>query len=178
MKQERLIKDLDDYEDIKHFLPFTEILESRYFFSKKDADNEIRMIEKEDYLKMISRLAVDKKDENYIFFYQVFDPIIKYYLVAQTEYYLATHDLEENRVLSNTAKHLTSYIFFKFKFNEANYFKSELAFFSKIYPCVYLLVLDYKIEVYKENRLTKEVMIIKEPTFGRIYKVKYRPEVF
>ena len=87
MKRESLIKDLDDYEDIKPFLPFTEILESRYFFSKKGVDNEIRMIEKECYLKMISRLAVDKKDEDNIFFYQVLDPEIKYYLVAQTKYY-------------------------------------------------------------------------------------------
>lgn len=60
MKQESLIKDLDDYEDIKPFLPFTEILESRYFFLKKSVDNEIRMIEKEDYLN--SKL----KKTNYI----------------------------------------------------------------------------------------------------------------
>ncbi|MEM0332936.1 MAG: hypothetical protein QXX30_00535 [Candidatus Aenigmatarchaeota archaeon] len=178
MKQESLIKDLDDYEDIKHFLPFTEILESRYFFSKKGVDNEIKMIEKEYYLKMISRLAVDKKDENYIFFYQVFDPKIKHYLVAQTKYYLVAHDLEESRVLSNIAKHLPSYVFAKFEFNETKYFKNELAFFSEIYSCVYLLILDYKIEVCKENRLTKQVWVIKEPIFGRIYKVKYRQEVF
>lgn len=128
MKQESLIKDLDDYEDIKPFLPFTEILESRYFFSKKGVDNEIRMIEKEYYLKMISRLAVNKKDENYIFFYQVFDPKIKHYLVAQTKYYLVAHDLEESRVLSNIAKHLPSYIFAKFEPNETKYFKNELEF--------------------------------------------------
>lgn len=157
MKRESLIKDLDDYEDIKPFLPFTEILESRYFFSKKGVDNEIRMIEKECYLKMISRLAVDKKDEDNIFFYQVFDPEIKYYLAAQTKYY---------------------YIFEKYDFNETKHFKNDLAFFSKLYPCVYLLILDYKIEVYKENRMTKQVKVIKELTFGRIYKVKYRQEVF
>lgn len=128
------------------------------------------MIEKEDYLKMISRLAVDKKDEDYIFFYQVFDPEIKYYLAA--------HDLEESRVLSNISKHLPSYIFAKFEPNETKPFKNNLAFFSKLYLCVYLLILDYKIKAYKENRLTKQVKVIKEPTFGRIYKVKYRQEVF
>ncbi|RMD77498.1 hypothetical protein D6810_00760 [Candidatus Dojkabacteria bacterium] len=174
-----LIKELDDYEDIKPFLPFTEILESGYFFSEKGVDNEIRIIKKEDYLRVISRLAVDKKDEDYIrFFHQVFDPEIKYYLVAQTKYYLVEHECGESRVLSNIAKHLPSYTFERFKFNETEYFKNELAFFSKTYPNVYLLILDYRIEVYKENRLTKQVRIIEEPTFGRIYKVKYRQEVF
>lgn len=176
MKQE-LIKDLDDYEDIKPFLPL-EILESQYFFSEKGVDSEIRMIEKEDYLKMTSRLAVEK-DEDYIrFFHQVFDPKTKYYLVAQ-------QDSVESRVLSNNAKHLPSYsivpkrfLFEKYEPNETKYFRNDLAFFSKLYPCVYLLILDYKIEVYKENRLTKQVKVIKELTFGRIYKVKYLQEVF
>ncbi|BAK53792.1 hypothetical protein TMA_104 [Thermus phage TMA] len=164
-----LIKDLDDYEDIKPFLPFTEILESGYFFSEKGVDNEIRIIKKEDYLRMISRLA--KKDEDYIrFFHQVFDPEIKYYLAA--------HEWGESRVLSNIAKHLPSYTLERFYLNETEYFKNELAFLSKIYPNVYLLILDYKIEVYKENKLAKQVRIIEELTFGRIYKVKYRQEVF
>lgn len=173
-----LIKNLNDFEDIKSFLPFLEIIEASYFYSEKGVANEIRMIEKEDYLRMISRLAVDKKDKEYIFFHQVFDPEIKYYLVAQIKYYLSTHDLEESRVLSNNAKHLPSYIFGRFHLNETEYFKNDLALYSKHHPNVYLLILDYKIEVYKENRLTKQVKVIRELTFGRIYKVKYRQEVF
>ena len=171
MEQEILIKDLDDYEDIKPFLPFTEIFESRYFFSEKGIDNEIRMIEKEDYLEMISRLAVDENDKDYIFFYQVFDPEIKYYLVVQTKYYL--EDTFERFDLNET-----EYFNKRFDLNETEYFKNDLAYYSKDYPNVYLLILDHKIEVYKENRLTKQVKVIKKLTFGRIYKVKYRQEVF
>ncbi|AZU97737.1 hypothetical protein PGDDIFCJ_00108 [Thermus phage YS40_Isch] len=165
-----LIKNLNDFEDIKSFLPFLEIIEARYFYSEKGVANEIKMIEKEDYLRMISRLAVDKKDKEYIFFHQVFDPKIKYYFVA--------HEYKESKVFSNVAKHLPSYTFARFNLSEIEYFKKEIEFLSKIYPNVYLLVLDYRIATYKENVLTKRVELIAEHTFGRIYRVKYCQEVF
>ncbi|BAK53786.1 hypothetical protein TMA_098 [Thermus phage TMA] len=168
-----LIKDLNDFQDIKPFLPFLEIIKSQYFCSGWRVSNNIKMIEKEEYLRLLSRLVVDKKGRKYLYFHQIFYP--------ETKYYLVYHEWEESNILSNVRKRFPSYIYDRFNNPspiKIKSFQREVEFVSNIYPNVYLLVLDYRIASYKENMFTKRIEIVEESTLGRIYKVKYRKEVF
>lgn len=170
MKQESLIKDLDDYEDIKPFLPFTEILESRYFFSNSGISREVKILNKEEYLKKISKLTTDKIGRKYIYFYQVLDPEYDCYVIARSG--------GEEKVLSNKRAIRTSYVYDRTKISKVNHIREEIKDLERLFPEVYLLIVDSVVTSFREGRWFKRVELIEKCFVGRIYRVKYRQEVF
>ncbi len=60
MVGESIIKELKDYKSLKSFLPFLEILNANDFFSNSGIFREVKILNKEEYLKKISKLTTDK----------------------------------------------------------------------------------------------------------------------
>lgn len=163
-----IIKELEDYKSFKNFLPFLEILDANYFFFY--IPRRVRILNKEEYLKKISKLTTDKIGRKYIYFYQVLDPEYDCYVIA--------HSGNEKNVFSNKRGMLTSYVYEKMKISKVNNIGEKIKNLEILFPEVYLLIVDSVVESFREDRWFKRVESIEKCFVGRIYRVKYRKEIF
>ncbi|ABJ91495.1 hypothetical protein YS40_101 [Thermus phage phiYS40] len=170
MVGESIIKELEDYKSLKNFLPFLEILDANYFFSNSGISREVKILNKEEYLKKISKLTTDKIGRKYIYFYQVLDPEYDCYIIA--------HSGSEKKVISNKRVIHTTYVYDRMKISEVNYIRERITDLEMLYPAVYLLIVDSVVESFREGRWFKRVELIEKCFVGRIYRVKHREEIF
>lgn len=170
MVRESIIKELEDYKSLKNFLPFLEILNANYFFSNSDISREVKILNKEEYLKKISKLTTDKIGRKYIYFHQVLDPEYDCYVIA--------HSGNEKKVISNRRGIFTRYIYDRMKISKVNNIGEKIKDLEIRFPKVYLLIVDSVVVSFREGRWFKRVELIEECFVGRIYRVKYREEIF
>ena len=170
MVVESIIKELEDYKSLKTFLPFLEILNANYFFSNRGISREVKILNKEEYLKKISKLITDKIGRKYIYFYQVLDPEYDCYVIACSG--------NEKKVISNKRGILTPYVYDRTKISKVDHIREEIKDLEMFYPEVYLLIVDSVVESFREGRWFKRVELIEKCFVGRIYRVKYREEIF
>lgn len=170
MVGESIIKELEDYKSFKNFLPFLEILDANYFFSNSSISREVKIVNKEEYLKKISKLTTDKIGRKYIYFYQVLDPEYDCYVIA--------HRGNEKKVISNKRGILTPYVYDRMKISKVNHIGEEIKDLEILFPKVYLLIVDSVIESFREGRWFKRLELIEKCFVGRIYRVKCREEIF
>ncbi|AZU97734.1 hypothetical protein PGDDIFCJ_00105 [Thermus phage YS40_Isch] len=170
MVGESIIKELEDYKSLKNFLPFLEILNAYYFFSNSDISREVKILNKEEYLKKISKLTTDKIGRKYIYFYQVLDPEYDCYVIA--------HSGNEKKVISNKRASRTSYVYDRTKISKVNHIREEIKYLERLFPVVYLLIVDSVVVSFREGRWFKRVELIEKCFVGRIYRVKCREEIF
>jgi len=172
MVGESIIKELEDYKSLKNFLPFLEILDANYFFSNSGISREVKILDKEEYLKKISKLTTDKIGREYIYFYQVLDPEYDCYVIA------CSSSSSEKKVISNKRALHTSYVYDRTKISKINHIREEIKDLERLFPVVYLLIVDSVIVSFREGRWFKRVELIEKCFVGRIYRVKYREEIF
>jgi len=165
---ESIIKELEDYKSLKNFLPFLEILNANYFFSR-GVYREVKILNKEEYLKKISKLTTDKIGRKYIYFYQVLDPEYDCYVIACSG---------NEKVISNKRGILTPYVYDRMKISKVNHIGEKIKDLEILFPEVYLLIVDSVVESFREGRWFKRVELIEKCFVGRIYRVKYREEIF
>ncbi|MEM0332932.1 MAG: hypothetical protein QXX30_00515 [Candidatus Aenigmatarchaeota archaeon] len=170
MVGESIIKELEDYKSLKNFLPFLEILNANYFFSNSGISREVKILNKEEYLKKISKLTTDKIGRKYIYFCQVLYPEYDCYVIARSG--------SEEKVLSDKRAIRTSYVYDRTKISKVNHIREEIKDLERLFPEVYLLIVDSVVASFREGRWFKRVELIEKCFVGRIYRVKYREEIF
>lgn len=169
MVRESIIKELENYKSLKKFLPFLEILNANYFFSNSDISREVKILNKEEYLEKISKLTT-KIGRKYIYFHQVLDPEYDFYVIA--------HSGNEKKVISNKRGSFTRYVYYRMKISEVNHIVEEIKDLETLFPKIYLLIVDSVVVSFREGRWFKRVELIEKCFVGRIYRVKYREEIF
>lgn len=171
---ENIIKELEDYKSLKNFLPFLEILDANYFFSNGSISREVKIVNKEEYLKKISKLITNKIGRKYIYFYQVLDPEYDCYVIA--------HSGDEKKVFSYKRGISIHYVYDRMKISKVNNIGEKIGEKIKdleiLFPNVYLLIVDSIVESFREGRWFKRLELIEKCFVGRIYRVKYRKEIF